>query len=211
MRPAILLFIVCILSLVACNNQPKPAENIASDSSTATTKIVAPALIINIDSLLSATGVEVLTILKNKQYDSLVKYISDSIHFSPYGYIGSGEQTLTAKNFTGLLASGKTVKWGNYDGSGDPINLTAKQYLQKFVYNADFLGAEKVTTDSFVAKGNTLNNLKEVYKNHRFIEYYFSGFDKKFAGMDWTCLRLVFKEVDNKYYLVAFVHDQWTV
>ena len=202
-------FVCFIFMLAACNNEPKPAANAVTDSSSLTP---APVAIVNKDSLLTATAKEILFVLKNKQYDSLVKYFApaDSVHFSPYGYIGSGEQTLTAGDFTGLLASGKTVNWGAYDGSGDPISLTAKQYLQKFVYNADFLNAEKTSVDSFIAAGNSLNNLKEQYKSNRFVEYYFSGFDKKYGGMDWTCLRLVFKELNHKYYLVAFVHDQWT-
>lgn len=191
--------------LIACNDQSKNKEVIASNKDS----IAIPLL--NKDSVLSATGNKILAILKSKQYDSLLTYFSDSIHFAPYASIGSGEQTLSAADFTKLLSSNKAVKWGDYDGTGDPINLTVKQYIEKFVYNADFLNAEKTAIDSFIGAGNSLNNLKQFYPNARFIEYYFSGFDKKYEGMDWTCLRLVFKEMDNKYYLIAIVHDQWTI
>jgi hypothetical protein len=84
------------------------------------------------------------------------------------------------------------------------------QYIDKFVYNADFLNAEKTAYNQVIGKGNSLNNLGEVFPNHPFIEYYFSGFDEKYAGMDWTSLRLVFKLHQGNYYLVAIVHDQWT-
>ncbi|RYD79673.1 MAG: hypothetical protein EOP53_09295 [Sphingobacteriales bacterium] len=198
--------------LSACNNEGKnPAEIKTMPDSNTIVKEPTPAAIINKDSLLIATGKEILALLKSKQYDSLEKYFSDSVHFSPYGFIGSGEQTLTAKDFTAALSTNKKMNWGSYDGSGDPINLTAKQYIEKFVYNADFLNAEKTGVDKFIASGNSLNNLKEVYKNIRFIEYHFSGFEKKYAGMDWTSLRLVFREQNDRYYLVAVVHDQWTV
>ena len=201
--------VMVVLFATGCNNDPKKpvAEQLKNDST------LAPVSKLNKDSLLSATGRHILTDLKNKQYDSLTRYFapSDRVHFAPYGSIGSGVQTLSAADFTTLLPGNKEIYWGDYDGSGDSINLTVKQYLEKFVYNADFLNAEKIAVDSFIGAGNSLNNLKQYYPNARFIEYYFSGFNKKYEGMDWACLRLVFKEMEGKYYLVAIVHDQWTI
>jgi len=191
--------------LFSCNDHSKKNEQAVNSQDS-----IVP-VIVNKDSVLSATGHKILSLIKNKQYDSLTAYFSDSVHFSPYGFIGTGAQTLSAGDFTKLLSANKPVKWGDYDGSGEPISLTVKQYMDKFVYNADFLHAEKMAIDSFIGTGNSLNNLKQAYPNTRFIEYYFSGFDKKYEGMDWTCLRLVFKETGGKYYLVAIVHDQWTI
>jgi hypothetical protein len=195
----------------SCNNNSKQKNN-HKPVSTTDTITKAPG-IINKDSLLVSTGQEILLLLKNKQYDKLVKYFApeDSVHFSPYGFIGSGEQTLNAKDFIADLSSNKKIHWGTYDGSGEPIELSLKQYIEKFVYNADFLNAEKTGIDKFIGSGNSLNNLKTIYPDTRFIEYHFPGFDKKYGGMDWTSLRLVFKEIDNYFYLQAFVHDQWTI
>lgn len=202
-----IFYSLLILTVIfSCNNNSKNKE-LAPGNTDSITK----APVLNKDSILSATGNKILSILKNKQYDSLTAYFSDSVHFSPYGFIGSGEQTLRAADFTKLLSGNKKINWGSYDGSGEPIDLTVKQYIEKFVYNADFLHAEKTAIDSFIGTGNSLNNLKQAYPNTRFIEYHFSGFNKKYGGMDWTSLRLVFKESDGKYYLAAIVHDQWTI
>ena len=203
-----------VLLISSCNNNTeKSGEPVPGTDSLMVDTPAVTRQVFNKDSLLNATGRDILSILKSKKYDSLVKYFSssDSVHFSPYGFIGSGEQTLSAKDFTTVLSGNKKLNWGSYDGSGDSINLTAKQYIEKFVYNADFLNAEKIAVDSFVKTGNSLNNLKKSYPGSRFIEYHFSGFDKKYAGMDWTSLRLVFKEFNDRYYLIAIVHDQWTV
>lgn len=208
MKSVKLFSILCIVLIAGCNNPAKEkAEPVVTKDSSAITTIP----VVNKDSLLSSTGRQVLSVLKNKQYDSLVHWFSDSVHFSPYGFIGSGTQTLSANDFTGLLSSGKQITWGYFDGSGDPIILTAKQYIEKFIYTADFLNAEKSAIDQFIGSGNSLNNLREKYPGSRFAEYYFSGFDKKYDGMDWTCLRLVFTEANGKYYLIAIVHDQWTI
>lgn len=191
------------------NREQKISPEVVAKTDTVPTVPV----IINKDSLLVSTGQEILMLLKNKHYDRLVNYFApgDSVHFSPYGFIGSGTQTLTAKDFMADLSSNKKINWGTYDGSGEPIELSLKEYLEKFVYNADFLNAEKTGIDKFIGSGNSLNNLKNIYPDARFIEYHFSGFDKKFGGMDWTSLRLVFKEKDNAFFLQAIVHDQWTI
>lgn len=103
------------------------------------------------------------------------------------------------------------LTWGNYDGTGDPIKLTVPAYLKKFVYNADYLTAEAVGFDEVMKQGNSRNNLTELYPNHHFIDYHFSGFEQKNKGMDWTSLRLVFEKENGQYFLVAIIHDQWTV
>ena len=47
------------------------------------------------------------------------------------------------------------------------------------------------------------------------MEAHFPGFDKKFGGMDWESLRLVFEEVatdgGSELMLVGIVHDEWTI
>lgn len=209
MKLTISLFSAAVLLLAtACNNNRKETASPVVKDSAATVTVV------NKDSLLRVTGTSVLEVLRNKNYNALGNYFfpAAAVRFSPYGFVDTtGDVKLTAAELAGLLSSGKKIHWGEQDGSGDPILLTAKAYFEKFVYNADFLHAEKTGVDDFIGAGNSLNNLREVYPGTRFIEYHFSGFDKKYGGMDWTSLRLVFKEKDGRYYLVAVVHDQWTI
>ena len=89
--------------------------------------------------------------------------------------------------------------------------MTIENYFKKFVYNADFLNAEQTNLNKMVGSGNSLNNLITTYKGCNYTESYFSGFDKKYDGMDWCCLRLVYTKYQLKYYLIAIVHDQWTI
>lgn len=203
-------FLLLLSVVVSCSNQKQNEKDDSSSTNTSNTDINKITTVVNSDSLLSVTGQQVLSILKNKRYDSLPFYFSDSVHFSPYGFIGSGNQTLTGADFAGLLSSNKKINWGDYDPGEDSIFLSAKTYIEKFVYNANFLHAEKTAIDSFIGSGNSLNNLKEKYPGCRFIEYHFTGFDKKYEGMDWTSLRLVFTKSGNQFLLIAFVNDRWT-
>jgi hypothetical protein len=159
---------------------------------------------------------EILTIIKQKGFENLSSYIDtvEGVRFSPYAFIDTtANLKFSASQFANEIKKGnkKIFNWGNYDGSGEPILLSIESYFKKFVYDVDFLNAEKISLNKTIGTGNSKNNISEIYKGLPFTESYFSGFDKKYEGMDWRALRLVFKKHNNKLYLVAIIHDQWTI
>ena len=162
---------------------------------------------------IKATGRQVLNFLKENNYPELIKYFSsEGVRFSPYGFIDTANtKKLTSEDFLESINRKWILTWGNYDGTGDPIKLSVAAYLKKFVYNADYVNAEAVGFDAVIKQGSSSNNIKALYPNYHFIDYHFSGFDQKNKGMDWTSLRLVFEKEDGQYFLVAIVHDQWTI
>jgi hypothetical protein len=167
-----------------------------------------------IKSIIEKRSINVLTAIKN--YD--MKKLADAIHpdkgvrFSPYGYVDvDNNLVFTAEEVKNLATDPKTYLWGHYDGSGEPIALNFPDYYKKFIYDVDFLNAEQVGYNKALGHGNSLNNSFEVYKNSIIVEYYFSGFDPQYEGMDWRSLRLVFEKKDDIWYLVGIIHDQWTI
>jgi len=168
------------------------------------------------DSVLLRLTNNILVALKNKNFSVFANYIHpvSGIRFSPYGYV----DTLSHLRFsrdkfitTAKDDNQEMIVWGKFDATGDPIKMTLNNYLQRFVYDVDFIKPEKRTVNEFIGTGNSLNNLLSVYKNCDFTESYFSGFKKEYAGMDWKSLRLVFKERNGKFFLVGIVHDEWTI
>ncbi|HOZ84477.1 MAG TPA: hypothetical protein PK191_03250 [Niabella sp.] len=158
---------------------------------------------------------EVLTIFKNKDYAKLEGLIhpDEGVRFSPYATVDfNSDKQFLRSEFTALVTRDKNKKmvWGSYDGSGDPINLTPEEYFNKFVYDANFVNPEKYAVDNIIKTGNSVNNLKSIYEGSNFTESNFSG-SKKNSGIDWKSVRLVFKQINGKYYLVGIVHDQWTI
>jgi hypothetical protein len=216
----ILFFFLVVL--IACRNSPK-TETVKSESPAATTpdSVVTGtndpggivAVTTNSDSLVVATSRQVLTLMKNKAFSQLSGFFHpvQGVRFSPYGFVDTSlHRTLQAAEFLKAIDKKPTLYWGSYDGSGDSILLTAAAYYKKFIYNADFLNAEKSSLNKRISTGNSLNNIATVYPGSNYTEHYFSGFDKKYGGMDWTSLKLVFQFYEGKNYLVAIVHDQWT-
>lgn len=143
--------------------------------------------------------------------------VADFVHpekglrFSPYATIREDHQVFMSEDLPGLLDSDEVYNWGNYDGSGKPIELIFADYYDEFVYSADFANPETVALNMRIGQGNSLNNIQEFYPGSYFVEYHFSGFDPQYAGMDWQSLRLVFLEEDGVWLLVGMVHDQWTI
>ncbi|MDQ8004347.1 MAG: hypothetical protein REI64_06065 [Pedobacter sp.] len=196
--------------IIACTGTDRSADSTLSKD---TIKNQKPTDTIGDEETISTIASEILTTLKAKDYKAFAAYFhpTEGVVFSPYGFIDTKtSKKLTKATFLKLIEEHGSVIWGSYDGSGETIRLTAQQYLDKFVYNADYINAEKTAYNQIIGKGNSLNNLNEIFPQYPFVEYHFSGFDKKYEGMDWTSLRLVFKLHQSNYYLVAVVHDQWT-
>ncbi len=175
-------------------NQSKPASPVQEDDTI----------------LIKALSKEILTSLKNKDFETFADYFNpvEGVRFSPYAYIDTiNNIRLNAENFKEGIKTNKKFTWGYSDGSGDPIQLTIPDYFKKFVYNKDFLNVEKSSVDKMIGSGNSLNNLEVIYPHAHFTE----SFDPGSHEMAWSVLRLVFKKESGKFYLVGVVHDQWTI
>ena len=168
------------------------------------------------DSVLLKLTQTILATLKNKNYPAFANYIHpiEGIRFSPYGYVDTMHDIkLSKQKFiteAGNPDQGMMV-WGAFDGTGDPIKMTLNNYMNRFVYDVDFIKPEKRKVNEFIGGGNSLNNLLSVYRDCDFTESHFSGFDEKYGGMDWKSLRLVFRNRNGRFLLVGIVHDEWTI
>ncbi len=169
---------------------------------------------IDTSTIIKNLSQEVLTSIKNKDYGGFSKFIHPTlgVRFSPYGYIDTtGDLIFLPAEFLKQVDKEGKLLWGYQDGSGDPIDLNIKNYFTRFVYDVDFLNAPQKSFNKLIGQGNSNNNLEQVYKNSFFTESHFSGFNKKYNGMDWKSLRLVFKSYNNQFYLVGVIHDEWTI
>ena len=193
-------FIIAAISIClfipACKDETKKKDEIKP---TATDTAQAPKF--NKDSVLLHLTQDILIALKNKNYSALAEFIDpvSGVRFSPYGFVDTIRNVIFSKEkFAEQAGSSKQDKivWGYFDGSGDTISMTLNEYIAKFVYDVDFSKPETRKINEFIGHGNSLNNLLAVYKNCDFTESHFSGFEKKYEGMDWRSLRLVFKERD---------------
>lgn len=210
MRYRLLLFAVFLLGC-SQNNNDKKDVTIKKDSVISTP---AKDTIVNKEATLMEVSNSILLCLQKKDFTCLAGYVhpGSGVRFSPYAHIDTVNDKLFSKDkLLGLSKNKKKINWGSYDAREDKIIMDPDAYLEKFVYDVDFINAKKKTINISNAKGNMINNLEAVYPSASFTEFYFPEFDPKFDGMDWRALRLVFKKERGRFYLIGIIHDQWTI
>lgn len=215
-RPVIIFALLAML-VYACNNErgnknaERNLDSTVRESSAGNGDTVAVKVS---DSMLLGLTADILLHIEREEYQEFAEYIHprEGLRFSPYGYVDTAhDQLFTKEKFLSTLSSPSKILWGYYDGSGDPIRLNLREYFRKFVYDVKFARPENLSLNKTVSPGNSLNNLQNIYPGSSYTESYFSGFEKKYEGMDWRSLKLVFTFYQGQYYLVGIVHDQWTI
>ena len=116
---------------------------------------------------------------------------------------------LEKKEFIKTYEKNEELIWGTYDGTGARILLTFDDYFDKFVYDSDYINYEP-NYDSIMGTGNTYENINSIFPDAQVVEYYTPG-TEKYSYLDWKSLRLVYEMYKGKYYLVAIVHNEWTI
>jgi uncharacterized protein YcfL len=157
---------------------------------------------------------EIVKLMNVHDWATISTYVSANkgVRFSPYANVNTQQNVVISKAvMKNVWAKNPTSVWGEYDGSGLPIQLTFQAYVHKFVYDLDFAHAQVIGNNTIIGKGNSKNNLTDVYPNAKFVEYHFKQVDAENGGMDWRSLRLVFEKHDGQWMLVGIIHDQWTI
>jgi Bacterial SH3 domain len=169
---------------------------------------------------IAARAAEAILALRDRDFTELAGLVHPvrGVTFSPYTYVrplqgapGEADLVFSRDQLLGLWNDPTVYHWGTYDGSGEPIDLTFRQYYDRFVYDVDFAQPDVIGFNQIVGQGNTINNIATVYPLGVPVEYHFEGFDPQYQGMDWRSLRLVLEEYEGAWYVVGIVHDEWTI
>lgn len=200
------------LIIAGCGGQAAGADNAPGDDAPPTAETpVNP-----VEAKIGHAAAAVLAAVRDSDLPALAAVVhpEHGVRFSPYGHVitdgAYAHQLFTADELAapGLLEQSFT--WGAYDGSGEDINLTFREYLARFVYNYEYTAAPLVGWNTVAKEGNTILNHQQVYPDSLFVDFHFPG-TAEYDGMDWGTLRLVFTEHDGVWYVVGIIHDQWTI
>ncbi|WP_276353442.1 hypothetical protein [Cohnella caldifontis] len=190
-----------------------PADNTGSEAPSPSPAAAPPSEAPDPDQALKKAARDAVDILRDRDLERLAE-IADperGLRFSPYAHI---EEKAAQRFEAGKLPDFKaktTYDWGTYDGSGEPIRLTFRDYFEKFVYDQDFSSAPDISVNELKGTGNVPFNGQEVYPGASYVEFHFPGFDSKNEGMDWESLILILRPVGGDWKLCAVVHAGWTV
>jgi len=157
---------------------------------------------------------KVINAISTKHFYAISEIVhpAKGVRFTPYTYVSvDNDVVFNIEKIESFLSNQDVYLWGQYDGTGFEISLTPNEYYDKFIYTEDFLYPEEIGYNEVLSRGNMLENQFEVYENAIVVEYYFSGFNPEYEGIDWRSLRLVFEEYEGEWKLVGVIHNQWTI
>src|SRR5262245_27648660 len=216
--------VVVIVAIAAIWYLRQPSPSSESLPATVSTPVSPPAA--NVPAPPTALAVEpapntaaheaelVLRALRDRNMADLAGHVHPvkGLRFSPYIDIDPKRSVvLQAAELPKALDDPKPRRWGSEDGTGDPIVRSFANYFARFVYDRDFLAATQRRVNEFGGRSNTKPNVRDVYPDATVIEVHVPGTKPGYGGLDWASLLLVFEQYEGRWYLVALVHDQWTI
>lgn len=166
------------------------------------------------EAIISERSLEAIKILSEKDFVALANMIHPTlgIRFTPYTFVEIDDNLVFSKDeIKGFGDSDKLYVWGVRDGIGTDIEMKVADYFMRFVYDQDYINSEKTGYNQIVSNTGWVENQFGIYHNSIVVEYYFSGFNPDFHGMDWRSLRIVFQEYNNEWYIVGIIHNEWTI
>lgn len=151
--------------------------------------------------------------LNARDMETIAEYVhpDKGLLFSPYVNIMDDAIVFSKDDVSGMLALDEAFVWGEYDGKGTPIELTPEEYFDEFLDMEPYLQPDDILIDDIQDRGNTLNNIRDVFPEGHIVEYYNEG-SEEYEGIDWSSVNLVYEEDSSgDLKLVAIVCDMWTV
>lgn len=161
---------------------------------------------------LVAAGKEVLKAMATKDFVMLATLTStEGLSLNEIPNLDFSVSNLPQSEISQIPTDTQTFMWGYTDGQGLEIDITRKEYFEKYLFNHDYLNAPVIAVNETLGRGNSLNTIITDSDGRNFVAFHFAGFNPTYEGMDWTTLYLVFDFEDGKYKLRGIAKDNWTI
>ena len=173
------------------------------------------------DAELESAATALLASMADGDFTALSQWAdTDGVTFTPYSTVNfASDRRLTPEEIAVIGTDPAVYTWGSYDGSGEAIRMTCREYWDQFVWNANYTTAPDVTVRGSVQQGNSPENADTAYPyaaglqegSCSYVEYHFPGLDHQYDGADWCSLKLVFVRRSGAWKLTGLIHSQMTV
>ena len=159
-----------------------------------------------------AAGLNALVALRDRDMETFAQFVhpEKGVRFVPFTYVEEENPAFAPNIVDNLFEDDNVYFWGVSAGSGEAINGTFAEFYETYLFDVDFLFADRVGYDTNLVIGNSIDNSRDFYDGASIIEYHFDGFNPEFTGMDFRTLRLVLEDYNGTPLVVAVVHNAWT-
>lgn len=164
--------------------------------------------------IIADEAAQIVRALHDRNMSALAVFVDPQkgVRFSPYVFVDPhNDVVMSPAQLRAALADRRQRRWGAHDGSGEPIRLNFPEYYRRFVYDRDFSTATEINYNVDTRRGNTRNNIREIYPGAIVVEYFLPGGTTDETELNWVSLRLVFQRSKDRWLLAGIVHDEWTI
>lgn len=168
---------------------------------------------IKADETVLEASIRIMRLIKERDFDALSKTVHSEkgVTFSPNYFIEPESSiSLTPEKLKGAALDKTVYNWGLSAGRGDAIKLTIEDYFDEYVFPHDFTKPEVVSINRARSPYSSAEIIEEVYPGSDFTEFYFSGFDPQYEGLDWSATQLVLQKEAGEWKLIGVVAGYWT-
>jgi hypothetical protein len=210
-----------IFSSLLCCAIPRPsqAQNKLPPSSASAQTSPSPA---NDSAKLETMAGQILLALKKQDGPALAGFVHPTLglRFTPHTWDNIKENVVLSRAEVAKLYRIQEKKtWGVSDADA-PIKMTPAKYMKVYVWNTDYTAVKEKKLESLKthieeAHRHLINEAEPIYQTYpdaQVLTYSFPGITGPQGGaMDWSWLTLVFRRLDNNWYLVGLAHNEWAI
>ena len=105
--------------------------------------------------------------ISDKDMKTVSKFVhpTKGLRFTPYTSVSLKDDVVfSVVEVEGFFNDKNIYLWGYYDGIGDEILLTPREYYEEFIYTKDFKNIEDVGYNEVLSGGNAVENQFEYMK-----------------------------------------------
>jgi hypothetical protein len=166
------------------------------------------------NTALAKLAYSVLEYIRDDDFLALSHVIhpESGVVFSPYTTVNlATDRHFSADQIATLGSDTNIYIWGIRNGSGEPIELTPAEYINKYIQASAYIDASVVGINQIIRTGNALENITEVFPNVKYVDFHLPGSEGDApADYTWSSLRLGFEEYEGNLRLIVIIHSKWT-
>jgi len=131
--------------------------------------------------------------------------------FTPFSTVDpERDLSFSAQEVANFAADRTVYLWGLTAVEGAPIQMSALDYMHRYVGERDYAMAPLAAVGSILRTGDSPENVAEVFPNSIFVELHIPHAGPKRAD-DWSSLKIVFEEYEDELKVIAFIHSEMTL
>ena len=162
------------------------------------------------ETIISKKAEKIINIIAEKNFQELSKYIHpvNGAFFSTLNRFSiNSNLKFYVEDIHNFLDNQKVYRWGGIPGSAIPIELNPPDYFDRYIYNNDYINADKIGYNQMFSDPDYQENQHDVFEKAIVVEFYIEQNEHKLD----ESTRIVFQEYEGEWYIVGFSHYEWTI